>query len=695
MPGKKTVGYNSARTATQTQNKMTRSPLLLTALSNPGLIDYALLAQAESLKDIPDLLDSLLKEAHASFDSLLAPAEKEAGFSELMEPFLTQDQTLNTLFKAVESLNSTDTSEATRKIVMDFQPKLVDYGNKVSLSRPFYDRLKALEAQELTPAERRSLELVLRDMEMAGVHASQEKRERLQEINAELSELAERFSLNVTDSRADFCKEIDDEAILAEMPESDLQAAQEEAKRRDLKSKYAFTLSPPSATAILRYCSSRELREEFHKANSTLATRDPWDNRPVALRILRLRQEKAQLLGFPSYAHHILQERMAPSPQKVEALLEEIGERAKPAAQANVAELQAYSGLSELKEWDLSYYAEKLKKERFSIEDKQLRPYFPLEETLGGLFALAKTLFGVEMRLLEAKAHHPEAKAYEVLRNGERIAYYLLDPFARPEKRGGAWANDLRPGYALSDGTRVLPIVINVCNFSKGSASQPPLLTHRDVETIFHEFGHALHVMLSSAQLPNLNGFRTEWDFVELPSQILENWCWEKESLDLFAKHFETGEGLPTEWIEKLRQSKTFLSGLFLARQNEFGCLDWMLHSQPLPQSEEELDQICLEIANRFGALPKFPDYRMYASFSHIFAGGYAAGYYSYAWAELLEADVFNALKSMGAMSPQAGHRYAEGILCPGASKPASLLFRDFMSREPDPKAFFRKHGLE
>lgn len=516
----------------------------------------------------------------------------------------------------------------------------------------------------------------------------------MEKINVQLSELGEKFEQNTIDSRADFYYDIDDEKVLEDMPESDKQMALQEAKAKKSKSKYRFTLAQPSYIAIIRYCKDAKIREKFYKANHQIASTGKWDNRPIALKILKLREEKAKLLGFKNYTEYVLQERMAPSSQAIEKLLNEVGKRAKSASKRNIEALKSYSGQKAINDWDLSYYSEKLKKEKYSVDDKLLRPYFPLDQVINGFFGLMKLLFGIEVKQKKKKSYHPEVRVYEVYDQGKLISYYLLDPFARPEKRGGAWANDLRTGWVDSEGKKMIPIVINVCNFAKGIGKQPPLLTHRDVETLFHEFGHAIHLMLSSQNLTNLNGFHTEWDFVEMPSQILENWCWEEKSLNQFAKHFETGKPIPAKWIKKLKASQSFMSGLFLSRQNEFGFLDLLLHSQKAPKTVSDLDKRAYKIANQHSALPKFKGHKMYASFGHIFAGGYAAGYYSYVWAEVLEADIFAAIKKQGAMSSKVGRKYAHKILRQGTKKPASQLVEDFLGRKPNTKAFFRKHGV-
>ena len=306
---------------------------------------------------------------------------------------------------------------------------------------------------------------------------------------------------------------------------------------------------------------------------------------------------------------------------------------------------------------------------------------------------MANSLFDLELKPIKIKPYAEGAMAFEVHRNEKHIAYYFLDPFTRPQKRPGAWANDIRSGYENSKGDYRIPIVINECNFPTPS-NGVSLLTHRDVETLFHEFGHAIHVMLSSHNLPNLNGFNTEWDFVEAPSQILENWCWEHEVLSQFAKHYKTGEIIPKEMIDNLKASKNFMSGLFLIRQNEFGFLDYLLHYEPVPSSIPKLDEQCYEINDRYSPLKKFSGYSMYTAFSHIFAGGYSAGYYSYVWAEILEADLFEKAKELGILSHEFGQKYAEEMLVPGAQKPAMELFKNFTGQAPNIEALFKKHGI-
>jgi Zn-dependent oligopeptidase len=659
-------------------------------VENPDFLDFETLSSKESLRVYISALEEFLEQAKEDFAKIVETPKQEATFENVAEAFLQQDESVSTLWTFLHHINSTNATETTRKIIQDFQPKMVEYSNLVSLSPEFFALLEVVESTNATldSEQKRSLELLLKDMKSAGVHLKGEKKKRLEEINHRLAELSERFSNNVLDSRKEFSYHFSSDASFGEMPESDRQGAQEEAQQRK-KEGWVFTLSPPSYQAILQYCTDREVRKKFWEANVHVASEGELSNKEIILDVLKLRKEKAELMGFDTYAHYVLEERMAESPKQVFSVLNDFAERAKKKAQAEWMMLQDFSGLSDMSHWDTAYYSEKLKKQEFQIDNNELRKYFPLEQVIDGLFQTANTLFGLTFQKREAKLYDDSAMAYDVFWGEKQIAYFLFDLFARPEKRGGAWCNDLRHGRK-----GVLPIVVNVSNFSKGTKTQPPLLTHYDVQTMFHEFGHGLHVMLSSNGLSNTNGFHTEWDFVELPSQLFENWTWETEGLCLFAKHFESGEPLPKEMISSLNKSRKFLKGLFLLRQNEFGFLDFLLHTEEPPKSVEELHAKTLKIANTYSVLEKPDYYSVYTSFGHIFGGGYAAGYYSYLWAEILEADVFTRFQKEGVLNPKIGKEYAEKILHQGAKKSGADIFRDFMGRDPKPDALLEKLGL-
>lgn len=666
---------------------------ILKELSNKGFIDYKLLADGKSFSLYPKMLDNLLKESEAEFKKILKVQKREVNFTNVVEKYLEHDRKLGILYGFLDSLDNTNSSDTTRKLIEKFQPKMVEYGHKTGLNKDLFKLFLQIQKQRLTPDQKRSIELLIRNMKIAGISLPDAQRKILKKIDKDLSQLSMKFVNNSIDSRKEFYYEFKDLKGLEEMPKVDVDAAALEAKNRKSKAKYVFTLSPPSFAAILKYCSLREVRGLFYQKNLTVASSGKFDNRPLVIKILALRQKKAKMLGFKNYADFILQERMAESTKQIEKLLTKISGKAKKGATKEVTELAKFAQLKKLEEWDIAYYSEKYKQQKFKIESKELKKYFPLNKVLEGMFDIMGRLFGIEMKRIQLASYDPDVQAFEIHKKGKLLAYYLADFTARPSKKGGAWCNQLRAGY-LSGNHYEVPIIINVMNFPAATKTEPALLSHRDVETIFHEFGHGIHAMFSSKTYANLNGFGTEWDFVEFPSQILENWCWEMESLQLFAEHYETKKVLPLEMIQKLKRTQTFMSSYAVLRQLEFGMLDLYLHTHPAPKTVSQLDKVCTKIVNTYTVLKKYKGYSMYTSFDHIFAGGYAAGYYSYIWAEILEADVYLKMKRDGILKASTGAYYLEKVLAPGAKKPGMQIFRDYMRRNPDVSAFIKKHKL-
>lgn len=668
---------------------------ILQEISKEDLLDYKFLAQAKNLKLYPKILDELLQKAYTSFEQILKLSKDQINFKNIVENYLNHDRLLTILYTFLDSLNNTNNTPETQKIIKDFEPKIVDYYNKTTLHPGYYSLLHKVARSKVISDQARSIFLLLKGMRMAGVSLPEKQRKTIEKINKELSKLSQEFNQNTIDSKKLFFYEFHDDKALKEMPPLDLKLAQQEAKNRKLKSKYVFTLSPPSLQAILKYCSDRSIRETFYKKAFTVASEGKYDNRPLILKILKLRQQKAKLLGHHHYADYVLQARMAKSTKQIETLLQKIFVKAHHKANQEVAELGRFSGLKELEEWDISYYSEKYRQQKFKLEEKELKKYFPLPQVTKGLFAIMSKFFGITFKQIKGQGYNPDLQFFEIWKEKKLLAYYIADFTARASKKGGAWCNHLRPGFITSDGKYHIPIVINVMNFPSSDGSEPSLLSFRDVETLFHEFGHALHLTFSSQTYANLNGFHTEWDFVEFPSQILENWCSEMLALKLFAKHYQTGKIIPPALISKIHTAKTFMSGYQTMRQLEFALLDLKLHLQKIPKSVTELDKICTKIVQQCSLLKKFKGYRMYASFDHIFAGGYAAGYYSYMWAEILEADVYLKIKRGGILNPRVGNSYREKILQPGARKDGQKLFKDFMGRNPDASAFIQKHELK
>jgi peptidyl-dipeptidase Dcp len=492
-------------------------------------------------------------------------------------------------------------------------------------------------------------------------------------------------------SRAEFFHVITDEAVLGEMPQDDKDVAQEEAKKRKLEG-WVFTLSPPSYIVVMKYCTDRSVRQIFFQANCTAATSGKHDNRPLILRLLKLRKETATLLGYRTYADYVLADRMARNPQTALKLLRSFGKRCRAKARVQLAQVRAYAKLKDLQWWDLSFYGRQMREEYFKLSDHVLQQYFPLESIVQGAFDVASALFGLTFTPL----HLPDAAmhAYEVIREGKRIGYFVLDPYARQQKRDGAWCDSLRVPIVVSGPNREYPVALNVSNAPHPAGSKPSLLRHMDVQTIFHEFGHALHLLLSDTPYRNIHSFQTEWDFVELPSQLYENWCWEEKVLRRSAKQYKTSEPIPKKYITQLRKSRQFLQAIGSLTQVEFAMLDMALHTSTPPKTVKQLDRFCARVTSKYSLLANGASAQRYASFHHLFGGGYAAGYYSYLWADILQADVFSQFAAKGIFDKKLGEKLRKEILAAGTSRPGAASFRAFMGRGPKPTALLRQLGL-
>lgn len=662
-----------------------------TQISSPELLNYRLLSQKSSLDLYPKLLEHYLSIAENRFNKILAIPSKNRNFVNLIEAYLNKDLELDTLYSFIQEFNSTDANQKTHRIIEQFQAKHVIYLYKVTLNKEYYQILKNFQKSNpaLSAAQKRSIFLLIRDMELSGVHLPEEKKTRLKNIDQKLLKLSLQFARHELDDRKRFSYHFNSLEKLQELPSQDQEMAKLEAKKRHKKG-WSFTLSQPSYVAIMKYCCERNVRKHFFLSNIKIATQGTYDNRKLALEILKLRLNKAKLLGYANYADYIFKERMAENVDKVASILTNFAHKSRAKAKRDLQELTSFSGLKKIRYWDLAYYSEKLKKQKFQLSDKEIRNYFPLPQVKKGLFEIAQTLYDLKFKKIHPQTYHQEVETFEVYRKGQKVAYYLLDLFHRPQKKSGAWANILRGSHEQNNQT-ILPIVINVGNFGKSGSDKPPLLSHLETLTLFHEFGHALHAMLGQNRYRNLDSFHTEWDFIELPSQIMENWCFEPESLKLFGRHYQSNRPIPQKMSQALQKSRAFLSGLNTLRQNELGLLDLKLHTEVLPKTIKELDQKCLAIANRYSIIKKPTDYKIYGSFSHIFAGGYAAGYYSYLWSEILEADCFQKFKQQGILNPAIGRKFAQEILEKGALCPGLELFKNFMGREPNLKAILKK----
>ena len=656
---------------------------LLNELQKQGIPNFSLFQTSEALAILPELLLELLEQEKADFQALIQKTNESLTF----EDFVLESQ-LAYLWKIINHLDAVETNQEIRAIIADFRPKYEDFVNEVAYSQSYYQKLlRASEHFEKNPDQQRWFDLTLKAFEQRGIALPAEEQEQLKNLNKQLSELGEKFQHNVVDEQSAFLLYFDDEADFQEMPEEFL------AKMNALAGEkwgLAVNADPNLLVAVSKYCSNPEIRKQVAFQREQWATEGKFDNRPLALELLKLNQEKAKILGYANAGEMFLWATMAQDPDQVFDFIKPISAKAMQKAKSEVQTLQEYFQLSDLPSYDLAYYTRKYKEEQYALNDEELKQYFEFESVLKWLHSFVFKFFGVELRARAESAFWSlgHESRYEVYHQGELVAYYMLDAFYRKGKRPWAWADYLR-----EKGNGQLPIVVNVCNFQKAE-SWPSLLYLRDVETLFHEFGHALHAMLAGSPYAELSGFNVEWDFVELPSQLMENWASNPEALKSLAKHYQTWLPMPEKLVQTLQDLKTFMMGNWVSRQNELALLDMTLYTSPIPNSVEELDQKILEIVNQYSIFPRGEKYKMYCAFLHIFGGGYEAKYYSYMWAELLEADVFQTIKKSWIFNPEIGSAYKEKILIPWTRKPASELFFDFMQRGPSDEALMKKYGL-
>lgn len=624
----------------------------------------------------------------------------------------------------VGHLHGVKNSPELREVYEQARPHFVTYGLRVSQSEPIYQALKGIREGEewntLDEAQRRIVETHLRDMELSGIGLTGEKRERFNEIVNQLSKLSTDFSNHVLDATKAFSLELTDPKDVEGLPPSALAlAAQSYNMVADLPSDepprtatpengpWRFTLDIPSFLPFMKHSKNRDLREKMYRAYLTRASEGEFDNSDIIAQILKLRKEEASLLGFATYAEVSLSQKMAPNVEAVEEMFQTLREAAWEPAKRDLADLQALaeeSGFKEpLKHWDIAFWSERLREKRFNFTDEELRPYFPLKRVMNGLFDLVERLFDIQVKAADGEAPiwHPDVRFFHINdADGTHIASFYLDPYSRPEnKQGGAWMATCMNRRRLPDGTLQLPVAHLVCNSTPPVGEQPSLMTFREVETLFHEFGHGLQHMLTKVDYSDAAGINgIEWDAVELPSQFMENWCYHKPTLLGMTAHFETGEPLPEELFEKLCQARTFQSGMQTLRQLNFGMTDMALHHEHDPDGNENHLDVHRRIAKLTSLLEPLPEDRTLCAFQHIFAGGYAAGYYSYKWAEVLSADAFSAFEDVGldneAAVEETGHRFRNTVLALGGGRHPMQVFKDFRGREPQPDALLRHCGL-
>ena len=523
------------------------------------------------------------------------------------------------------------------------------------------------------------------------IDLEEEKQNRLKQLNKELSKLSEKFSNNIVDSEAEFEYLITDFEVIKNLPQEVLDITKKKAEE-EKKEWWLFDADPTSYQAVMKYCTDSNIRKDFAVANVTFASFWKYDNRELILNILKLKKEKAEILGYNNYAELSLNSKMADSPKQVFELIEWISAKALKKAEIELEEIKKYFNLKNIESHDLAFYTRIYKEEKYNVDDKEIKKYFTLENSLSYLHNFVKEFYWIELKEIKVDSYYDDVKTYEVYKDWKLISYYFLDAFYRKNKRAWAWADNLREKEYFPK-TKI-PVVVNVCNFQK-ALNWETTISMRDVETLFHEFGHALHEITSESKYSELSWFWVERDFVELPSQLLENWVSDRESLEKLAKHVETWELMSKELLDKLDNLKTFMTWMFVSRQNEFALVDMNLYSNDVPETIEQLDKKVLEIVNRYSIFKRWSEYKMYCSFWHIFWGWYAAWYYSYMWAEIIEADVFSRIKELWMFDRKTWEKFLKTLLWQWTRKKASELFFDFMWREVDNIAFMKRVWLK
>jgi len=658
-------------------------------------------------KHIEPAIDQILADNRAAIARILENPEIKT-WDNLVAPMEDLEDRLSRAWSPVSHMNAVLNSDELTDAYNACLPKLSQYFTELGQNEQLYKAYESIangpDAEKLNVAQRKAIDNILRDFHLSGVNLPAEQKARFMEIQQQLSTLTSKFSQNVLKATQAWTKHITDEKALAGMPPSALAMAKQTADTKGLDG-WLFTLEFPSYLAVMSYADDRALREETYQAFATRASDQgphagQWDNSGLMEQIMALRHELAQILGFETYAHRSLATKMAPSTEKVMEFLRNLADHSLGMAQEELEELTAFGreqfDITKLEPWDITYCSEKLREHRYAISQEDLKPYFPEYRVVDGLFNVVNKLYGLEIKELSGiDTWHQDVRTFEIFdRHGHSRGRFYLDLYARPNKRGGAWMDDCISRRETSEGIQ-LPVAYLTCNFSSPIGSDPALFTHNEVITLFHEFGHGLHHMLTQVNTLSVSGISgVPWDAVELPSQFLENWCWESQAVNLIAQHYQSGEPLPDDLYDKMIKAKNFQSGMQMVRQLEFAMFDFRIHSEYDPMKgarvQEILDEVRAEVA-----VIKPPEYhRFQHSFSHIFAGGYAAGYYSYKWAEVLSSDAFSKFEETGIFNRETGLEFLESVLEQGGARDPMDLFIEFRGREPEIDALLRHSGI-
>lgn len=678
-------------------------------MTNP-LLDKKELPAFEKIKasHIEPAIDQLLSENRNTVASLLKNTT-HYNWSNLLQPFEDMDDQLNRAWSPASHLHSVADNDQLREAYNACLSKLSDYstemGQNEALFRAYESIANSEEYESLDVAQKKIIKNALRDFRLSGIDLNTEAKARYKIIQQELSRLQTKFEENLLDSTHAWKKHITNKDDLSGLPESALALAAQTAKNED-KSGWLFTLDFPSYMPIMQYADNGELRKEFYKAYVTRASDEApkensaWDNSQVMLDILKYRTEKAKLLGFESYAHYSLAKKMAEDPKEVLDFLTDLADRTKDYAQQELEELKQFAyetaNIKQLDAWDVAYYSEKLRQNKFDISQETLRPYFPVDQVVEGLFAITHKLYGVTIKKRDGvQTWHKDVMFFDIFEtNGDLRGSFYLDLYARQHKRGGAWMDECIV-RKKTDASIQNPVAYLTCNFTPPIEGKQALLTHDEVTTLFHEFGHGLHHMMTRVEYSGVSGINgVPWDAVELPSQFMENWCWEKEALDLFARHVDSGHALDDPLFEKMTRARTFQAGMQMVRQLEFSLFDFRLHLEFATNESLSIQDLLNQVRQQV-AVVKAPEFnRFQHSFSHIFAGGYAAGYYSYKWAEVLSADAFSKFEEKGIFDISTGNEFLQSILEQGGSREPMDLFVEFRGRKPSIEPLLRHSGI-
>lgn len=643
-----------------------------------------------------------IEDAKAEIDAITNNTEAPT-FQNTIEALDFSGEQLDRISSIFFNLNSAETNDEIQKIAQEVSPLLSEFSNDITLNETLFKRVKAVydakDSLDLTTEQLTLLNKKYKGFSRNGANLPEDKKQQLRDIDKELSKLKLKFGENVLAETNKYELHITNEADLDGLPESAKEEAKQTAEQKG-KDGWMITLQYPSYIPFMTYAKNRELRKKLALAFGAKGfNNDALDNQDIVLKIAKLRHQRANLLGYKTHAHFVLEERMAKNPETVNTFLNDLLEKAKPAAEREFKTLSDFAkeldGIEQLQKWDGGYYSEKLKQKLFNLDDEKLKPYFKLENVINGVFTIAEKLYGLQFEEINTiDKYHDDVLTYKVTdSDGNYISIFYADFFPRAGKRNGAWMTVYKPQY-VKNGENSRPHISIVCNFTKPTKTKPSLLTFNEVTTLFHEFGHALHGMLANTTYPSISGTSVFWDFVELPSQVLENWCYEKEALELFATHYETGEVIPMDLIEKIKASATFHEGMQTLRQLSFGLLDMSWHAN---EALETITSVKAHEQKAFENTKLYPDVAencMSTSFSHIFQGGYSSGYYSYKWAEVLDADAFEFFKEEGIFSKNVAQKFKDNVLSQGGTEDPMTLYKRFRGKEPQPEALLKRAGL-